>query len=54
MESLHPLGRLGRPVEVADAFVYLASEEAAWTTGAVLVVDGGRTAGSSLLRGHTE
>jgi 2-keto-3-deoxy-L-fuconate dehydrogenase len=56
MESLHPLGRLGRPAEVADAFVYLASEEAAWTTGAVLVVDGGRTAGSSLLlstHGHS-
>jgi NAD(P)-dependent dehydrogenase (short-subunit alcohol dehydrogenase family) len=41
----HPLGRMGRPCDVADAFVYLASDEAAWVTGAVLTVDGGLTAG---------
>jgi NAD(P)-dependent dehydrogenase (short-subunit alcohol dehydrogenase family) len=43
--GLHPLGRLGRPEDVADAFVYLASDEAAWVTGAALVVDGGLTSG---------
>jgi NAD(P)-dependent dehydrogenase (short-subunit alcohol dehydrogenase family) len=43
--GLHPLGRLGRPHDIADAIVYLASEEAAWVTGAALVVDGGLTSG---------
>jgi NAD(P)-dependent dehydrogenase (short-subunit alcohol dehydrogenase family) len=43
--ALHPLGRLGRARDVADAFVYLASVEAAWVTGTALVVDGGLTAG---------
>lgn len=41
----HPLGRLGAPRDVADAFVYLAGDEAAWVTGAALVVDGGLTSG---------
>ena len=36
-----PLGRVGRPVEVADACLFLASPAAAWITGAVLPVDGG-------------
>ena len=43
--GLHPLGRLGEPVDVADAFVYLASDEARWVTGTALVVDGGLTSG---------
>jgi NAD(P)-dependent dehydrogenase (short-subunit alcohol dehydrogenase family) len=42
---LHPLGRLGTPRDIADAFVYLASGEAAWVTGAALAVDGGLTSG---------
>ena len=44
-ESIHPLGRLGRPRDIADAFVYMASDEAAWVTGSALVVDGGLTSG---------
>jgi NAD(P)-dependent dehydrogenase (short-subunit alcohol dehydrogenase family) len=40
-----PLGRLGAPRDLADAFVYLASDEAAWVTGTALTVDGGTTAG---------
>src|SRR5262245_6647713 len=40
-----PLGRLGRPADLADAFVYLASDEASWVTGTNLVVDGGVTSG---------
>ncbi len=36
-----PSGRLGRPAEVAAAALYLASDEAAFTTGTTLVVDGG-------------
>lgn len=36
-----PLGRPGYPIDIANAALYLASEESAWTNGAVLVVDGG-------------
>ncbi len=42
--SLHPLGRLGESHEVANAVVFLASEEASFVTGANLLVDGGYTA----------
>ncbi|UGS39126.1 SDR family NAD(P)-dependent oxidoreductase [Capillimicrobium parvum] len=45
VEALHPLGRLGVPRDIADAFVYLVSDEARWVTGATLAVDGGFTAG---------
>ena len=38
-----PVRRAGRPADIAHAFVYLASEEASFVTGQVLVVDGGRT-----------
>jgi len=44
-ERMHPLGRLGDPLDHANAFVYLASDEAAWVTGTALVVDGGITCG---------
>ena len=36
-----PLGRLGAPADIAAAVVYLASDEAAWVTGATLHVNGG-------------
>lgn len=44
MKGIHPLGRIGRPDDVAGAALYLASSEAAWVTGAILMVDGGATA----------
>lgn len=39
----HPMRRIGRPEDVAAAVAYLASDGAAWITGATLVVDGGLT-----------
>lgn len=36
-----PMKRLGRPEDIANAVAYLASEDASWTTGALLRVDGG-------------
>ena len=38
----HPLGRPGTPGDIADAVVYLASEESRWVTGVTLSIDGGR------------
>lgn len=44
LESRHPMGRLGRPEEIAFAALYLASDESSYVTGTPLVVDGGYTA----------
>jgi len=38
-----PLGRMGLPTDIADATVFLASDAAAWITGQLLLVAGGRT-----------
>jgi NAD(P)-dependent dehydrogenase (short-subunit alcohol dehydrogenase family) len=42
--AAHPIGRLGRPEDIAGLAVYLASDESSWVTGAVLPVDGGYVA----------
>ncbi len=39
--GVHPIGRLGQPEDITGMAVYLASDEAAWVTGAALPVDGG-------------
>ena len=43
-EQRHPMGRIGKTVDIANAALYLASDEAAFVTGSSLVVDGGLTA----------
>ncbi|MCX5514352.1 short-chain dehydrogenase [Kaistia algarum] len=42
--KMHPIGRIGKPEEVAEAAIYLASDAAGFTTGIDLKVDGGLTA----------
>ena len=46
-----PLGRHATPQELAGLFAYLASDEAAYFTGSVIVMDGGETAGSMVSAG---
>ena len=41
-KTTHPLGRVGDPGEIADLVLYLASDKAAWITGATYSIDGGR------------
>jgi len=44
LAAVHPLGRIGQPDDVAGAVLFLASADAAWVTGVILMVDGGAAA----------
>ncbi len=44
LTPLYPIGRLGRPEDIANAALFLASDESSFATGAVFVIDGGITA----------
>lgn len=43
LQDRQPLNRIGEPIDVANAAVYLASDEANWITGEILNVDGGKS-----------
>lgn len=47
LESKQPLNRIGEPIDVANAAVYLASDDASWITGIILDVDGGKSSSES-------
>lgn len=42
-KTTHPIGRTGRPEEIASLVLYLASDRASWITGATYSIDGGRS-----------
>jgi NAD(P)-dependent dehydrogenase (short-subunit alcohol dehydrogenase family) len=48
LKEMYPLGRIGAPADVAHSALYLASDESAFVTGSVHVVDGGLLAGRHL------
>jgi len=43
MDNEHPIGRIGQPQDIGKAVLYFASDDASWTTGAILAVDGGES-----------
>ena len=44
MSAVHPIGRIGRPEEIADAVAWLFSDRSSYYTGQSLILDGGLTA----------
>ena len=48
LDSLHPIGHMGEPQDIAYGILYLASDESKFITGSELVIDGGYTAQRSI------
>jgi NAD(P)-dependent dehydrogenase (short-subunit alcohol dehydrogenase family) len=44
MSAMHPIGRIGKPEDMAEAAIWLSSSKASFVTGHSLMVDGGYTA----------
>ena len=44
MDNVQPIGRMGKPEEIAAMALHLCGPEAEWTTGSIITVDGGQTA----------
>ena len=42
--KMHPIGHIGKPLDIAYLNLYLASDESRWVTGSEYVIDGGYTA----------
>jgi len=47
-ERMHPIGRLGQPIDIAYGALYLACDESSWMTGQCLTIDGGMTTSALL------
>lgn len=45
LKNLYPMGRLGKPSDIANAALFLASDESEFATGSVFIIDGGITTG---------
>jgi NAD(P)-dependent dehydrogenase (short-subunit alcohol dehydrogenase family) len=45
LDKLHPIGRIGQPIEISEAISWLCSDKSSFMTGQSLVIDGGRIAG---------
>ena len=43
-QAEHPMGRIGRPEEISDLILFLASDEASFISGSTIVIDGGTAA----------
>lgn len=54
IKSISPLGIAGMPVDIANAILYLASDEARYVTGHTLVVDAGQTTGGAPAQFHNQ